>query len=133
MDAVATLQPLVHALASARALRLVARPGWVTMDGPRGTSPVEVPWTEEQHRLALAAAPGTLGGGFTLIALGDHLVLRRPPDPQRRIEQLSEEGWLSQLAGRTLAAALGLGRNVLFVGPEVAGVELVAALLAGGT
>ncbi len=130
----AALAPLVQALAQGRVLRLVARPGQVHVDAATGSTVASLRWEEAEHHAALAALPepATLADGITAVASAGALLLRRPPDPARRPADLVREGALSQLAADLLEAALTHGRNVLVAGPWCAGVELVAALLAGG-
>ena len=59
-------------------------------------------------------------------------MLQRAPDPLRRVESLAQEGWLSALSARVLTHAVGLGRNLLLVGPWAPSVALMAAILADG-
>ncbi len=134
-DPTPLLSPLLEALASGRALRLVAWPGRVLVERADASTRAEIAWTAEQHRRALEAvsAPAVLADGITAAAVGGSIVLRRPPDPMRRVDDLVQDGRLSQLAGRFLSAACSLGRNILVAGPWGAGVELVAALLAEGS
>jgi len=133
-DVAPLLGPLLDVLGSGRLLRLVAWPGRVLVDRADGSARVEVAWSAEQHQQATAALSSTitLENGVTASALAGSIILRRPPDPMRRIDDLVGDGRISQLAGRFLAASCGLGRNVLVAGPWGAGVELIAALLSEG-
>jgi hypothetical protein len=128
------LAPLLEVIGAAGCLRLVAWPGRVWVDRAEGSARVEVGWSAEQHTAALGAlvAPVLLDRGVTAAEVAGSIVLRRPPDALRRMENLSHDGRLSPLAARFLSAALRLGRNVLVTSPWAAGVELIAALLAEG-
>jgi hypothetical protein len=130
------LEPLLTLLDSGSPVRLVARPGSVVLDQAEGSAPAAVGWEASQHAAALAA----LGGvgftrdpsGVTAMALGDLLVLRAPPRASRGSQALAEEGLISELAARLLTTAVGIGRNVLVVGPFGVALQLVAALAADG-
>jgi len=129
------LEPLLHVLAGGRNQRLVARPGFVEVDRPEGAASVAVAWDEARHAAALALVtgePARLADGVTVVRLADALVLRAPPPPLRRVEELAREGRISSLAARALSAALTLGRNILVVGPYAVAADLLAALLAEG-
>ncbi|MEE8409986.1 MAG: hypothetical protein V3T05_10295 [Myxococcota bacterium] len=135
-DPATNLAPLLDVIRGGRHLRLIARPGAVTVDGSSGSSAVDVSWTEAQHKTVIGAAiddaPLSFDDGCTATVIGGALVLRRPPDPSRRIDDLVQDGRVSALAGRTLSAALDAGRNILLTGPWCAALELIGALLAEG-
>lgn len=130
----ALLEPLLGALGRANWLRLVARPGAVEGDRPEGTGSLDLAWTQAQHDAAQTAlaTPRTLSAGVVAFMLGNTLVLKKPPDTVWRVDDLVRQGWLSSLAGRTLVAAVGLGRNVLITGPWAASVQLCASLVSEG-
>lgn len=128
------LRPLSDVLRG-RGLRVVARPGWVSLDRADGPQRIDIPWEESSHQEvleALAEGPRRLEGGLVARRLGHHLIVLRPPDPLRRVDDLVAEGRVSSLGGQLLSAALGLGRNVLLLGPWAACLELGAALVAEG-
>lgn len=127
------LQPLLEM--TSRGCRLVARPGWVSLDCVGGPARVEVSWGELEHERALGAllsSPVRLAEGTTVVALAGYLILQSAPDPLRRTDDLVSEGWLSPLAARVVTHAVGLGRNVLLVGPRLVCAELAAAILTEG-
>lgn len=137
-NARADLEFLIGQLAEARGVRLTARPGRVVIDHRDGTKALEVEWTEERHATALAAFGGGASEGGTSGAViakrvGDAIVVTRGPDANRRIDDVARDGTLSSLAGRFLDAALASGRNIVVAGPWLAAVDLVWALVAGGS
>lgn len=128
------LQPLLQTM-TIRGCRLVARPGRVSLDRVGGATWVEVNWGALEHERALGAlvsSPARLADGTTVVVLAGYLVLQGAPDPSRRTDDLVSEGWLSPLAARSVTHAVGLGRNVLLVGPRLVCAELAAAVLAEG-
>ncbi|MEO0812686.1 MAG: hypothetical protein AAFY60_07470 [Myxococcota bacterium] len=115
--------------------RLTARPGKVLLDRISGTEALDLEWGAEAHEAALDAladGPKSVEGGATAFALQGTVVLVRPCDPNRRLEELAADGVLSTIAARTLDAALELGRNVLVAGAWPEAWALMAAMTAGG-
>ena len=129
------LQPLLRVMEGGRHLRLVARPGWVSVDRPEGLAQIEAPWPEESHAQVVDRVERAHHlPDRTVVTLFDGaLVLRRPPDPFRRVDDIVRDGWISPLAGRLLSQSLELGRNILLCGPWAVCLQLGAALLAEGT
>ncbi|MBI5508316.1 MAG: hypothetical protein HY903_06145 [Deltaproteobacteria bacterium] len=134
-EAIASLlEPLLQALRASRDLRLVARPGLVIGDRPGASEPLGVAWEAAAHERAVTSitASTVLADGVTATVVGGSVVLCRPPDPRRRVEDLVQDGRVSILAGRLLSASVGMGHNVLVAAPWCVAVELIAALLAEG-
>jgi hypothetical protein len=133
-DAEGLLAPLLEPLRAGRHLRVVARPGSVVADRADGSSRLDVAWEADTHSRVCDTleSPWRFDDGCTAAVVGPLVVVMRAPDPLRRVEDLVQDGRISSLAGRTLGAAVGLGRNVLVTGPWCAAVELIAALGAEG-
>ena len=131
----AALAPLLEIVEARPASRLVARPDDVVVDDAAGSTAVALGWGEARHAAALAAlGPHTARApsGVAAFAVADAVVLVAPPRGDQRVDELTRSGLISALAGRTLSAAVGLGRNVLVAGPWSAAVPVIAALVAEG-
>ncbi len=128
------LDPLWQALRAGAYVRLLARPHWVWLERTDGALQATVPWDEERHieAQALIGEGLRLPDGCCAVCTGDVLVLSAPPNPHLRVDELAQQGLVSPLAGRTLSAAVALGRNVVVVGPAVVASALASALLAEG-
>lgn len=128
------LQPLLAALEGGRHQRIVARPGLVMVDRADATAPLLVAWDAAQHHRVreLLVEPIVLESGATATWAGEALVILNPPNAMRRSEDWVREGGISSLAARFLSGSLGVGKNILLVGPQGVVQDAVAALLADG-
>lgn len=131
----AALAPLLEIVEARPASRLVARPDEVVVDDAAGSTAVALGWDETRHAAALAALgadAARAGSGVAAFAVGGAVVLVAPPRADQRVDELTRAGLISALAGRTLSAAVGLGRNVLVAGPWSSAVPVIAAIVAEG-
>lgn len=126
------LEPLLTHLLSRQHRRLVAKPDMVWADRIDQTVRLECKWDRDAHNEALKhlVEPVRLTNQCTAAGAGDAIVLTRPADPNRSVEDVATDGIISALCGRMLSSALSLGRNVLVAGPWCASADLIGALLA---
>ncbi len=129
------LGQLVEALRDSRGWRITARPGRVVVDHAEGPRALELAWTADNQTAALSALGdgATIVDGLAAMAVGDAVLVVRGPDANRRLEDVARDGVISGLAGRLIEAAVALGRNVIVAGPWLASVDLIGAIVAGGT
>lgn len=118
-----TLAPIVWATAQG----LVARHA-------RGEERLGSAWSEAQHKAAWQAlgTPVHLRRGMLACRVDDAIVVRRAALIAPSLEALAQSGLASTLALRTLAAALQLGRNIVWTGPQAACDHAMTSLAAKG-
>lgn len=128
------LEPLFSAMSSHQLTRVVARPGAVTGDGPRGMGTLELEWEEELHQevINLLEEPLVLDNGASLEEVAGQVVIRMVPEEEEALSGLLKDGLISEMAGSVLSAALVLGRNVVVTGPSQGTIPLCVGLLADG-
>lgn len=129
----ALLEPVLPLLEPG-VVRLVVHRHGVVADRMASSTALAAALTPEAFEQSIAELqlPRRLSAGAMAVGVGENIVLFRPPDCQRGSEALAHEGSLSALAARLLSHAVGLGRNVLFVGPWAACMPMAAALVAEG-